>query len=81
MLAWLAAEPEQMGRFLALSGLRADQLRSAAGDPGFLAGVIDFVMGHEPTLMAFCATTAAKPEAVAAAAYVLSGRAPGPGEY
>lgn len=60
-------------RFLALSGVRVDQLRSAIGDPGFLAGMIDFVMEHEPTLMAFCAARDWKPEAVVAAWHHYSG--------
>ncbi len=81
VLGWLAGEPELLGRFLALSGLQADQLRHATSNPGFLAGIIDFLMGHEPTLMAFCAATDTKPETVAAAAHVLSGPTLGSGEY
>ena len=67
ILGWLAGEPEMLGRFLALSGLQATQLRDAVNDPGFLSGLIDFVMSHEPTLLSFCEATGTKPEAVAAA--------------
>ncbi|SIR16665.1 Protein of unknown function [Rhizobium sp. RU35A] len=62
-----------LGRFLSLSGVQVEQLRGAIGDPGFLAGMIDFVMGHEPTLMAFCAARDWKPEAVVAAWHHYSG--------
>jgi hypothetical protein len=76
ILGWLAVEPDMLSRFLALSGLQADMLRQAANDPGFLAGLTDFLMSHEPDLMAFCAATDTKPETVAAAWQHFSG----PGE-
>ena len=38
-LAYLAGDPERLGRFLALSGLGPETIRAAAHDPGFLAGV------------------------------------------
>lgn len=69
ILGWLAGEPDMLSRFLALSGLQADQLRHVISDPGFLAGMIDFVMEHEPSLMAFCEATGTKPETVMAAAH------------
>lgn len=80
-LAWLAGEPELLGRFLALTGLQPDQLRAATRNPDFLGGVLDFLMGHEPTLMAFCEATETRPETVATAAYVFSGQHLGSGEY
>jgi len=81
VLGWLAGEPDMLSRFLALSGLQADQLRGAVNDPGFLAGLIDFVMAHEPSLMAFCEATGAQPETVAAAWHRLSGPGLQSGEY
>ena len=41
--------------------------------PGFLAGLTDFLMSHEPDLMAFCAATDTSPETVAAAWHHFSG--------
>ncbi|MBW6420362.1 DUF3572 domain-containing protein [Rhizobium sp. XQZ8] len=73
ILGWLANEPDMFGRFLALSGVQPNQLRTAVNDPGFLAGMIDFLMEHEPTLLAFCEATGTKPEAVAAASRHYSG--------
>ncbi|WP_210102825.1 DUF3572 domain-containing protein [Neorhizobium galegae] len=81
VLQWLAEEPDMFSRFLALSGLQVDQLRHAVGDPGFLAGMIDFVMAHEPTLLAFCEARQWKPEAVVAAWHHYSGPGLGSGEY
>ncbi len=73
VLVWLAGEPELMGRFLALTGLEASNMRDAAKEPGFLAGVLGFLMNHEPTLMDFCAATGTKPETVNRAFHALGG--------
>jgi hypothetical protein len=81
ILGWLANEPEMLGRFLALSGLQAKMLRQAAHDPGFLAGLTDFLMSHEPDLMAFCTATDTAPETVAAAWRHFSGPGLDSGEY
>lgn len=81
ILGWLAGEPDMLGRFLALSGVQPHQLRNAVSDPGFLAGMIDFLMNHEPTLLAFCQATATPPEAVAAASSHYSGPDVGSGDF
>lgn len=81
ILGWLANEPDMLGRFLALSGVQPNQLRNAVNDPGFLAGMIDFLMGHEPTLLAFCEATGTKPEIVAAAWQHYSGPGLDSGDY
>ena len=73
ILGWLANEPELLGRFLALTGTDPTYLRHAVNDPGFLAGVVDFLMGHEPTLLAFCEATGTRPEDVVRAHAMLSG--------
>ena len=71
-LGYLAGEPEQLERFLALTGVSPDDLRSAAGDPSFLSGVLDFFLGDEATLLAFAASTHTDPADVAIAREVLS---------
>lgn len=72
IITWIAGEPDMLQRFLTLSGISPSQIRTAIADPGFLAGTIDFVMGHEPTLMAFCAATDTRPEDVIAASRYYS---------
>ncbi len=81
VLSWLAGEPDMLGRFLALSGTRPDHLRQAIRDPAFMAGMLDFLMAHEPTLMAFCAATGTQPEAVVRASHHYSGPTLESGEY
>lgn len=73
VLGWLANEPEMLSRFLALSGVQPTQLRQAVGDPAFLAGMLEFLMQHEPTLMEFCTATDTKPEAVVEAYHRYAG--------
>lgn len=75
ILSWLAGEPELMSRFLALSGSDLGSLRKAAADPGFMGGLVAFLMDHEPTLMAFCAATQTPPEEVVRAHQAFSGPA------
>jgi hypothetical protein len=81
VLGWLANEPDMFGRFLALTGIEAGQVRGAVNDSGFLAGMLDFLMNHEPTLMAFCDATGTAPETVAAASAHFSPPGLSSGEY
>ena len=60
-LVFLAGDDELLSRFLALTGITADQIRSAASEPGFLAGVLQFYLAHEPTLMRYCEATGTDP--------------------
>ena len=52
-LTFLAAEPDWLGRFLSLAGIGPANLRGAAADPAFLAGVLDFMLDNEGLLVAF----------------------------
>jgi hypothetical protein len=54
-LAWLAQDAERLQRFLAVSGLGPQNLRSAAAEPGFLAAVLDYLAANEALLIAFAA--------------------------
>jgi hypothetical protein len=74
-LTYLASDPPRLRRFLAASGLDADQIRSAATDPGFLLGVIEHILADESLLRAFAAETGVDPAAVANARTVLGGPA------
>lgn len=72
-LAWIASNEDMLNRFLALTGISAGQIRAASAEPGFLAGVLDFLLAHEPSLMAFCNETETDPETVQRAREVLLG--------
>ena len=72
-LGFLAAEPERLGRFLALTGIAPDCIREAACEPQFLVGVLDHVVGDERLLLAFAAEHEVDPETVMRARDALTG--------
>jgi hypothetical protein len=60
----LAENPEQLGEFMGLSGLDPSGLRKAIGTTSFGNGLIDYVVRHEPLLLAICAANSLQPETV-----------------
>jgi hypothetical protein len=72
-LSFLAAEPERLGVFLALSGIGPESIREAAGEPNFLAGVLDHVAGNEPLLLAFAEHAQVDPKEIERARSALAG--------
>jgi hypothetical protein len=52
-LAFIAEQPEQLARFVDMTGIAPEQMRAAAGEPGFLAGVLEHMLGDESLLVAF----------------------------
>jgi hypothetical protein len=71
-LGFIAGDAELLPRFLAITGIEAASIREAARQPGFLAGVLDFLLAHEPSLMRFATETGADPASVAEARRVLA---------
>lgn len=74
-LSFIASEPERLGRFLALSGIGPEDIRTAAREPGFLAGVLDYVTGNEELLKSFAAELGVGPRDIGAALIALGGPA------
>ena len=72
-LAFIAADSDRLNRFLNLTGLGPDNLRTAAVDPAFLGSVLDYLVADEELLVDFAADAGLKPEAVARAHAVLCG--------
>ena len=70
-LAFIAEEPERLARFLALSGIEAEHIRSAARERGFLAGVFEHMLADESLLVAFADSAGIDPAAVARARAAL----------
>ena len=73
-VAFLAADDERLGRFLALTGLDPMGLRAAAAQPGFLAGVLDHLGSDETLLLAFATHAGIDPAEVDRARVSLSGQ-------
>jgi hypothetical protein len=72
-LAFIAEEPDRLGRFLADTGLAREQIREAAKDSGFLAGVLEHMLGDEGLLVAFAQSAGIDPADVARASSALGG--------
>jgi hypothetical protein len=72
-LGFIASDPELLPRFLSITGIEAGEIRQAAREPGFLAGVLQFVLAHEPTLLAFAECAGIDPNRVAEARRLLPG--------
>ncbi|WP_295810045.1 DUF3572 domain-containing protein [uncultured Nitratireductor sp.] len=70
-LAFIASDDRLLPRFLSLTGIEANQIRTAAAEPGFLTGVLQFILAHEPTLLRFSEESGLAPERVARAPAAL----------
>ena len=75
-LAFLAAEPARLERFLAVTGLGPHNLRRAAADPGFLVSVLDYLAGDERLVVAFAEGSGRRPEDVMRTVEALRGPPP-----
>lgn len=70
-IGWIVAEPGRVERFLTLTGLDPDQLRAGLGDPGVLSATLDYLMSHEPDLIACAEALGETPDAIVAARQVI----------
>ncbi|WP_427023175.1 DUF3572 domain-containing protein [Aureimonas ureilytica] len=72
-LSFIASDGLLFSRFLRVTGLELENLRQAADEPAFLAGVLDFLLADDRTLTDFAASIDVPPERVAAARRVMAG--------
>jgi hypothetical protein len=73
-LSFIAADPERLGRFLAATGIGPGDIRAAAREPLFLAGVLDHIAADETLLLGFATDAKSKPGDIVRAQNALSGR-------
>jgi hypothetical protein len=71
-LTFIAGDEQLLGRFLQITGIHPSKIRESAAEPGFLAGVLTFVLAHEPTLLQFAQQADIAPESAARALHALS---------
>lgn len=74
-LGWLAAQDDLFAAFLAASGAAVAEVRARAGDPAFLAAVLDFLLQNDEYVLAFADAAALAPEVPMQAAAALAGSA------
>jgi hypothetical protein len=85
-LTYLASDTQRLSRFLALTGSDLGELREMAKMPEFQASVLEYMMGDESLLLAFCQETGIDPATIEPARALLAGdrrtsparRLPGP---
>ncbi len=70
--AFITSDEERLSRFLVTSGLTADNIRSAASQPRFLAAILDYVAADEPLLIELAKELNTKPEHIMLAHWTLS---------
>ncbi len=70
---WMAADADELHKFMQTSGESLESLRSRLNDPEFLAAVLDYVLASEKRLLAFCESAALPPDAPQRARHFLPG--------
>ena len=70
-LAFIAEEPERLNLFLASTGIEAAEIRTAARESGFLAGILEHMLSDESLLIAFADSAGIDSAAVARARSAL----------
>ena len=73
-LTFIAGDGERLGRFLAVTGIGPAEIRSAAREPGFLAGVLDYMASDDRLIAAFAGENNLDPADIDKARVVLAGR-------
>lgn len=74
-IAHIVADDTLRDRFVAMSGLMPEAMRARVGEPQFLASVLEFLLGHEPDILAFADASGVAPEQVQLAWHALGGGA------
>lgn len=74
-LTFIAGEPMRLGRFLSETGIGPGEIRAAAHEPEFLAGVLEHLAGDERLLTEFATGAGVDPADVDKAIRPLTGGA------
>lgn len=72
-LSFIAADGDRLGRFLAMTGIEPRDIRATAQQPGFLAGVLDYLAGDDRLVTAFATEAGIEPADIARAHAALGG--------
>jgi Protein of unknown function (DUF3572) len=72
-LAFLAQSPDDLERFVALSGVTLADLRARADDPEILAAILDFILVSDELITGFCEMVEIDPRELHAARRALPG--------
>ncbi len=64
VVGWIVGEQRRAERMLAVTGLSADGLRDAVADRHRLGAILDFLLDHEPDLVACAEALGLPPQAI-----------------
>jgi len=72
-LTFIAGDGERLGRFLAVTGIGPAEIRSAAREPGFLTGVIEYMASDDRLIAAFVSENGLDPADIERSRITLAG--------
>ena len=72
-LTFIAGDGERLGRFLAMTGIGPTEIRAAARQPRFLAGILEYLASDERLAAAFAAEAGCEPAEIKMAHDALGG--------
>ena len=72
-LGWVLGDENHAERLLTLTGLTPDVLRDGLNNRDILVAIMDFLMSHEPDLIAAADALGVEPQALVAAHHALAG--------
>lgn len=72
-LAYISQSPEEVAKFIAVTGISTIDIIRLKENVKFLGGVLDFITSDESLLMAFCSHEHLSPEGVEASRLQLLG--------
>jgi len=67
VVGWIVGDQRRAERMLDVTGLSADGLRTAVGDPVQLGAILDFLLDYEPDLLRCAEALDLRPERIVAA--------------
>jgi hypothetical protein len=73
-LTFIAGDGERLGRFLAVTGIGPAEIRVAAREPGFLAGVLDYMASDDRLIAGFADETGLDPADIDNGRAALTGK-------
>ena len=72
-LTFIAGDGERLGRFLAVTGIGPAEIRTAAREPGFLAGVLEYMASDDRLIAAFAGESGLDPADIDKSRIALAG--------
>ena len=66
-LIFIAEDTKRLSNFLKTTGLNSKEIRENSVLPGFLVGVLDYLLGNESLLLCFCSNKELDPTTIAPA--------------